>query len=160
MKSKFNAVMSKLFHDMAIAELRIQNYDYSSNKLTYNSILYLDIIDAHPGEYTASNIADMLHVARPSVTQKLNELEKMGYITKKRSKTDKRIYYLYVSKNAFSDVTMRTYANAEDKAFRKLADQYSNEEIDKFFEMLSFVGDAYLKGIDDNDSVNDAGECL
>ena len=63
-------------------------------------MLYLNIISAPPGKYTASNIADMLHISKPSVTQKINELEKEGYILKSQSHTDKRAYYLTVTEKA------------------------------------------------------------
>ncbi len=78
MNNKIKLALDKIFHDSAIAELRLLHNGTSDPNLTYNDILYLNIIEAHSGEYTASNIADMLYVSRPAVTQKSNELEKMG----------------------------------------------------------------------------------
>ncbi|MCK5848156.1 MAG: MarR family transcriptional regulator [Caldisericia bacterium] len=145
MKTKFAKAMKKLFHDFAIVELRLQNRDYSNLKLTYNSILYLDIIEAHPGEYTASDIADLLQVARPSVTQKINKLEKMGYITKKQSSLDKRFYYIYFNEESRSPEIIEEFDRADSAVVEKLSKEYTQEEIEKFYEMLSLVGDSYLE---------------
>ena len=78
--------ITKFFHDMGILELRIHNEHPAYAKLSYNSSLYLDIISAHQGEYTPSKLADMLHITRPSVTQKINVLEKAGYVTRNSPK--------------------------------------------------------------------------
>ena len=90
MINKVKFALNKIFHDSAIAELRLINKGIADKNLTYNDILYLNIIETHSGEYTASNIADMLYVSRPSVTQKINELEKKVYIYKVKSRNDMR----------------------------------------------------------------------
>lgn len=145
MEKKITVAIDKLYHDMAVADLRLQNMDNTGAKLTYNSMLYLDIIYAHQGEYTASKIADMLHVARPSVTQKINELEKMGYITKKQSKVDKRVYYLYVDECNLPKEYTEMDIKVENEILKRFSERYSQEEINKFYDMLSIIGDVYLE---------------
>lgn len=148
MNKKITAAVDKLYHDMAVADLRLQNMDNDGEKLTYNSMLYLDIIYAHQGEYTASKIADMLHVARPSVTQKINDLERMGYIIKKQSEKDKRIYYLYIDENNLPIEYTEMNDKIESKILKKLSDIYSQEDLNKFFDMVSIIGDVYLEGFE------------
>ena len=145
MKNKLTVAIDKFYHDMAIVNLRLQNSELYDSKLTYNSMMYLDIISAHSGEYTASNIADMLHVARPSVTQKLNELEKLGHIVKKQSKTDKRIYYIHINEEMIPQEFIDKYEKIEQIVIEKFADSYSQEDLDKFFNMLSIIGTIYLE---------------
>ncbi len=145
MKNELSKVMNKFYHDMAIVELNLQNKEMISNKLTYNSMLYLDIILAHSGEYTASNIADMLHVSRPSVTQKINELEKMGYITKKQSSSDKRVFYLHFNEREAAEKFIDNYEKLDKKILGKMKEKYSDKDIDKFLNMLSFVSQAFLE---------------
>lgn len=137
----FGDAITKFFHDMGIMELRLRNQNPEYAKLSYNSSLYLDIIMAHQGEYTPSQLADMLHVARPSVTQKLNQLEKDGYIIKKQSKTDKREYYLYFNVDCYTEATCSAYQHLQSHMEQKIKERYTKEEIDKFSEILSFIGD-------------------
>lgn len=136
--------ITKFFHDMGILELRIRNEHPAYAKLSYNSSLYLDIISAHQGEYTPSKLADMLHIARPSVTQKLNILEKAGYIIRKQNPADKREYFLYFNTDTFDADTQSIYAKLEHHLDKSVKKRYSKEEIDKFAEMLSYIGEICL----------------
>lgn len=137
--------ITKFFHDMGIVELRIRNEHPTYAKLSYNSSLYLDIISAHQGEYTPSKLADMLHIARPSVTQKINVLEKAGYVTRKQNPADKREYFLYFNADAFAADTQSIYAKLDKQISASMEQRYSKEEIEKFSEMLSYIGEICLE---------------
>lgn len=144
MKSKIKLALDKFFHDNAIAELRLQNNKETFTDLTYNDILYLSIIEAYSGEYTASNIADMLFVSRPAVTQKINELERRGYIYKIQSKTDKRVYKLFINKSGSNKKYYEIIDQTNKNITQKLCADYSEKEIDTFLKMLAKVGDVIL----------------
>lgn len=136
--------ITKFFHDMGILELRIRNEHPAYAKLSYNSSLYLDIISAHQGEYTPSKLADMLHIARPSVTQKINVLEKVGYVTRKQNPADKREYFLYFNADSFDADTQFIYTKLNKQISESMEQRYSKEEIEKFSEMLSYIGEICL----------------
>ncbi len=136
--------ITKFFHDMGILELRIRNEHPAYAKLSYNSSLYLDIISAHQGEYTPSKLADMLHIARPSVTQKINVLEKAGYVTRKQNPADKREYFLYFNADSFDADTQSIYTKPNKQISESMEQRYSKEEIEKFSEMLSYIGEICL----------------
>lgn len=129
---------------MGILELRIRNEHPAYAKLSYNSSLYLDIISAHQGEYTPSKLADMLHIARPSVTQKINVLEKAGYVTRKQNPADKREYFLYFNADSFDADTQSIYTKLTKQISESMEQRYSKEEIEKFSEMLSYIGEIGL----------------
>ena len=129
---------------MGILELRIRNEHPAYAKLSYNSSLYLDIISAHQGEYTLSKLADMLHIARPSVTQKINVLEKAGYVTRKQNPADKREYFLYFNADSFDADTQSIYTKLTNQISESMEQRYSKEEIEKFSEMLSYIGEICL----------------
>lgn len=112
--------------------------------LSYNSSLYLDIISAHQGEYTPSKLADMLHITRPSVTQKINVLEKAGYVTRKQNPADKREYFLYFNADSFDADTQSIYTKLTKQISESMEQRYSKEEIEKFSEMLSYIGEICL----------------
>lgn len=136
--------ITKFFHDMGILELRIRNEHPAYAKLSYNSSLYLDIISAHQGEYTPSKLADMLHIARPSVTQKINVLEKAGYVTRKQNPADKREYFLYFNSEVLEADTQSIYTKLTKQISESMEQRYSKEEIEKFSEMLSYIGEICL----------------
>ncbi len=136
--------ITKFFHDMGILELRIRNEHPAYAKLSYNSSLYLNIISAHQGEYTPSKLADMLHIARPSVTQKINVLEKAGYVTRKQNPADKREYFLYFNADSFDADTQFIYTKLNKQISESMEQRYSKEEIEKFSEMLSYIGEICL----------------
>lgn len=129
---------------MGILELRIHNEHPAYAKLSYNSSLYLDIISAHQGEYTPSKLADMLHITRPSVTQKINVLEKAGYVTRKQNPADKREYFLYFNADSFDADTQSIYTKLTKQISESMEQRYSKEEIEKFSEMLSYIGEICL----------------
>lgn len=136
MKDKIKLALKNYYHDMAISDLRLQNQDNSGEKLTYNDILYLNIIQAHSGEYTASKIADLLFVSRPAVTQKINELEKKGLVYKKQGLTDKRVYKLFIGKDGFANTYNNIIEDSDDLTANLLYEKYTEKEIALFCEML------------------------
>lgn len=139
MNNKIKLALDKIFHDSAIAELRLINNGTYNENLTYNDILYLNIIEAHSGEYTASNIADMLYVSRPAVTQKVNELERNGYIYKVQSKTDKRVYKLFIDRAGKSKKYYQITDKTNDEITKKLSNEYSDEQIALYCEMTDKI---------------------
>ncbi|WP_406734569.1 MarR family transcriptional regulator [Vibrio scophthalmi] len=141
--SNLTQVIDRFYHDMAINDLRIMNGSLEQSKLSYHSILYLDIIMAYPGKYTASEIADLLMVARPAVTQKLNALEKLDLIKKVQCCNDKRKHYLYPNLETFPEKSQ--YNQTDNCVEAKLKEVYSQSELDKFCEILGFVGKLYKK---------------
>ncbi len=139
--SNLTQVIDRFYHDMAINDLRIMNDSLEQSKLSYHSILYLDIIMAYPGKYTASGIADLLMVARPAVTQKINALEKLNLIKRVQCSNDKRKHYLYPNLETFPEKAQ--YNQTDDCVETKLKEVYSQSELDKFCEILGFVGKLY-----------------
>ncbi len=139
MKHPIKSAIDRIFHDSAIAELRLLNKGVSNAALTYNDILYLSIIEAHSGEYTASNLADMLFVSRPAVTQKVNELERKGYIYKEQSPTDKRVYKLFTNKEGVSKGYYGVVDQTDNDIATALSARYSEEQISLFCRMTDTI---------------------
>ena len=135
--------MDKMMHDISISDLR-KAYDKNRNcDLSYNDTLYLNIIEGHPNEYTASQIADMLKVTRPSVTQKINELVRKGYVIRTQSEKDKRVYYLSIN----MDNRYYTDGNVKEDIYveQLVLEKYGQENIDLVCEMLGFITDKLIE---------------
>lgn len=142
MTTELTKAMSKFYHDLSICELKLQNSMQDKTKLTYNDLLYLDIISAHSGEYTSTQIADMLHVSRPSVTKKIKELAQKGYVIRKQCESDKRVFHLFVNEDLYFDYSARKIGKELSK---RIEGKYSNDDIRNLCELLNLIGDMVSK---------------
>ena len=109
------------------------NTDFESVAITYNSLLYFDLI-LITEKCTISYIAESLNIAKSSVTLKVKELEKFGLVLKEQSVTDKRIFYLRLTEKAKQLSTK--YNNGIIKAINEIEKKYSKEEIKTFIDIL------------------------
>ncbi len=140
MKTKLSKTLDKIFHDMSIAELKLLYTKNSPGDISYHDTLYLNIIEGHPNQYTSSKIADLLQITRPSVTQKINELCKKGYVVRTQSETDKRVHYLSLNKdNSFFS---NFHKDIEQKSAQLLTEKYGEKNVDLVCEMLEFFSDS------------------
>ncbi len=147
MSEKLIKAMDKFYHDMSIADLQYAYKTREVGSLSYHDTLYLNIIESHPNRYTSSQIADLLKITRPAVTQKISELTKKGYIIKTQSATDKRVFYLATNpKKSFYTEENKA---AELKISKLLEDKYGKENVDKMCEMLEFLAESLF-----NEKVN------
>ncbi len=148
MTDRFIKAIDKFFHDLAIIDLQRSYTDFDTSDLSYHDTLYLNIIEAHPNRYTSSQIADLLKVTRPAVTQKINVLVKKGYIIRTQSETDKRVFYLAINPK-------KSFYNDEDRKFDKkftkvLEEKYGEEMLEKLCEMIEFYAESIY-----NETINE-----
>lgn len=67
---------------------------HKDTQLSYSEITYIDFIYLHNGQLTHSQLANLLEVSKPAVTQSINKLVAKGYIKKTPSPEDGRIILL------------------------------------------------------------------
>lgn len=139
MHERLIKTIDKFSHDMSIAELQQVYKSRDVSNLSYHDTLYLNIIEAHPNRYTSSQIADLLKITRPAVTQKINELTKKGYIIRTQSEADKRVFYLSTNPN-------KDYYTDKDKAIeikvaKMLEEKYGQAEVEKMCDMLEYLAE-------------------
>ncbi len=145
MSGKLTKALNKITHDTALYELkRLYSHDKKS-VLSYHDTLYLNIIEAHPNKYTSSQIADLLKITRPSVTEKINQLCKKGYILRTQSETDKRVFYLSINPNSPKDY--ETTASYEDEMEREVLAKFGEEKVDLLCEMIEYLSDLLSENI-------------
>lgn len=138
-------IMNSFYYDMVLNELRMMSKNMRYSDITYNSLLYLDLI-AYKEKCTASSLAQALHISKSAVTVKVNELIQKGFIDKAQSQEDHRVYYL----------TLRPEVALEYKALDKLTlhaiqkmqTQYDEEQIDQFCSMMKLFGQYYREGME------------
>lgn len=76
-------LVSDLLRNVAIIENIAQQWLQSSlpGKMQYSHYAVLGYLNKNPRDISPAMLADVFHVRRPSMTNTLSKLEKMGYIT-------------------------------------------------------------------------------
>lgn len=131
--------LDSFYYSTALCDLRLMNKQFVDETITYNSLLYLELIFTMGGKGTASQIADMLHVSKPGVTLKINELIRQGLVTKTPDPNDKRKNYLSVNEDAIP--RYKVYRCQDNEVIRRITDSYTPEDIHKFCEMLNIISE-------------------
>ncbi len=148
MKSKLIKSLKRITHDTALYELkRLYAHDKKS-VLSYHDTLYLNIIEAHPNEYTSSKIADLLNITRPSVTEKINQLCKKGYILRTQSEHDKRVYYLSINPSGPKDYEITE--SYEKELEQAILSKFGEENTELLCQMIDYVSELMISEMDYN----------
>lgn len=134
--------LNRYFYNQTINELRLMNESASGLNLSYNSLLYLDIISYMP-QCTVSTLACALHISKSAVTMKVAELAAQGLVFKAQSSRDKRVFYLKLSPAA--EEIYRFYDTALHRAVEKAQRTYTAAELDTFCRILDDIGAAYIE---------------
>ena len=128
--------VNDFYYHMSLYELQVMNGNDYYNGLSYNSILYINVME-QMDECTVSKIADALKITKSAVTLKINELVKQGVVIKKQSEKDKRVYYLELSPHM--EQVLGIYDQVFYKIESELKEKYSQEQLDTFGEVLKTI---------------------
>ncbi len=110
------------------------------NNLPYSDIVQLFII-GHKDKITVSELASRLNLSRPATTQKVNELEKKGFIIKTQSTQDKRATFL-----SLSDKVKEHSTPSKAITLMDAVDEYFSEDKKEIFaEILEFMADYLME---------------
>ncbi len=134
--------MGRYHYALTLTDLSVMASGRDGRGLTYNDILYLNLIDYIP-DCTASKIADVLHVAKSSVTIKVNDLCDKGYVERIPSETDGRVRYLVLSKE-----TGALYREEDSRISAAISDvrsRYSESEMRSFCEIMDALSESIIE---------------
>ena len=152
--------LNRYYYDVTVSDLR-QISRTGGGELSYNSIMYLDVISYQraQGECTVSTLANTLHITKSAVTIKVteivrklpggevtikvNELERLGMVTKTRSETDRRVIQLDVSPQMTQ--SLRAYEGPFERAIRLVERSFTPEQIAVFCSILNTFTSEYIK---------------
>lgn len=132
--------INELYYELVLENLRSMNKDKLYNNLTYNSLLYLEVIQLNEN-CTPSFLAETLHVARSAVTIKVNELIAKGLVIKTPSQEDKRVYHLKVSPHFTEEYT--AYDKSLQSAIQEIEENFDDKEIAGFIRMMEIIKKNY-----------------
>ncbi|REK76879.1 MarR family winged helix-turn-helix transcriptional regulator [Paenibacillus paeoniae] len=134
--------LHRFYYDMTLSELRSMNDNSTYPNITYNSLLYLDLI-SYKEDCTVSYLADALHISKSAVTIKVNELIKQGFLTKTQSEKDRRVYYLSITPEV--EAEYKQHDKRVLHAAKALEQNYSEAELSLFQRMLEQTRKCYLE---------------
>ncbi len=133
----FSKALGDFYYASTLFEIVAKNL--TNTDLSYNSLLYKKIICQDSKKHSISSIASLLNVATPAVTQKVNELEKKGYVQRVPCTDDKRICYLCKRDN--NCPIEKEFVNRDSFLMTELAKTHSKEDIQSFVSMLEELSD-------------------
>lgn len=139
--------INNFYYHMALYELQVMNGNDYYNGLSYNSLLYINVIEQMK-ECTVSKMADVLKITKSAVTLKINELVKQGVVVKKQSEKDKRVYYLELSPHITQ--VLRVYDQVFYKIERELKGKYSQEQLELFGDVLKTISGYEWRNMQDD----------
>ncbi len=137
--------LDSFYYSTALCDLRLMNKHFVDENITYNSLLYIELIYTMNGTCTASKLAELLHVSKPGVTLKLNELLRQGLIKKTSDPNDKRKYFLSVNDDAIPQY--KVFRRQDSEAIKRITNTFTVEEIDKFCSMLDIISEINFEEI-------------
>lgn len=116
------------------------NHELSSKigalELQVKQFKYLHIIDNNEN-LTFSELARILDITKPSVTEIVNKLIKLGCVVKKQSDEDGRVFYIETTEKGKQIARMKRLAKASltDRVLECLTE----EEIDSFTRLVDKI---------------------
>ena len=135
--------MDRLYYDMVLAELQMMHDDELAEKITYNSLLYLDLI-VYKKNCTVTYLANALHISKSAVTIKVNELVKQGIVEKIQDEDDKRIHYIQAVPHIAEK--FRKFDRKANVAAQRMEQEFSQKELEQFCKMLEAYTRYYRGG--------------
>lgn len=145
---KLRKSLDTFYYSTALCDLRLMNKEFVDKTITYNSLLYIELIYTMNGTCTASKLAELLHVSKPGVTLKLNELLKQGLIKKTPDQNDKRKIYLSVNDDAIPQY--KVFRRQDSEAIKRISNRFTKDEIEKFCEMLDIISEINFEEINES----------
>lgn len=138
--------LDTFYYSTALCDLKLMNKQFEDEKITYNSLLYLELIFSLGGKCTSTDIAKLLYISKPAVTLKIKELIEQGLVIKTPDKSDKRKFYLSVNEEKMPKY--KIYKAQDQTAIERIKSQFSSEDIHKFCQMLNIISDINFEEIE------------
>lgn len=141
----FRKSLDKFYYLTALHDLKLMHKKFVDKHITYNSLLYLELIFTMDGKCTASKIADLLNISKPAVTLKINELIKQGLAKRTADPNDKRQNFLSINEDKIP--MYKIYRHQDSEAIRRIKQKFSSEDIKKFCEILDIISEMNFEEI-------------
>lgn len=140
------AALDAFYYSTVFCDLRLMNKHFVDETLSYNSLLYLELIFSMKGKCTASRIANLLQVSKPAITLKINALIRQGLVLKVPDPDDRRQNLLTVNEDVL--LKYKVYRRQDNEAINRIKKNFSEKDIQKFCSMLDIISTINYEEID------------
>ncbi|MCI5935373.1 MAG: MarR family transcriptional regulator [Lachnospiraceae bacterium] len=93
-------------------------------------------------EPTIAQFGRLMNLSTPNAAYKVNNLVKKGYVERVQSQTDKREYHLKPTQKYLDEYNV-SYSYL-DTVIARAREHFSEEELEKFAQMLEFIGNELM----------------
>ena len=131
--------LDRFYYSEALCDLRMMNRKMLDDNITYNNLLYLELIYTMEGKCTASKLAELLYLSKPPVTAKVNELIRKGFVIATPDPKDHRQHLLTVNEEKLPKY--KFHSRQDKSAIDKVRASFTPEEIAKFCQMLDMISE-------------------
>jgi len=119
--------------DLSLKDLQKEVGDSGIAKLTIHQLQYIEAI-GDLGTPTFSELAEKLAITKASVTNGINKLIRLGYVIKRQSTQDRRVYHVSLTEDGAKMIQTKYQALREYGEFIRSA--LSEEEVRQFESIL------------------------
>lgn len=145
----FTAVVSDLLVEIYYDVLRLEELALKKDTATSLSINEMHLIEivgyAEEEGVTISELAERLHISRPSTTVAVNKLQKKGFVTKRDCEKDGRVVRVFLPAEgkkifAYHKYYHRNMVNA-------LCKEFTDEEKDVMIRAIGKLNDYFKRSV-------------
>jgi DNA-binding MarR family transcriptional regulator len=105
-------------------------------KYTLRQLYYIELISKNEG-ISVSELSKTLDVKKSTVSIAVNQLIRLGIVTKVRSNDDKRFYFLQLTPKG-KDI-MKLHEQVHKNTINKILEVLNPEEVDNFIEIIKKI---------------------
>ena len=125
-------ILSKRFLNYKIHELE----KYNAENINVNCFQYIDVIGDMESP-TYGELAQKLNLSKPAITAIVNKLIKQNLVYKEQSMTDKRTFYIKLTKNGLKIFNSCRLAHNDLEKY--IAEKLTEEEYKQLVHLLCLV---------------------
>jgi DNA-binding MarR family transcriptional regulator len=132
-KNRMSDIIEQVGQALVNAEVAKLEKIGASSEINLTQFQYIGVINKY-GDLTFTGLAQALNLSKPAVTSIIHKLIEQGYVTKKQSEADRRVFHIYLTEagkqvaEAYED-SRREYV---DGIHRRLTDS----EFDRLLELM------------------------
>lgn len=122
-------VVSRALVNAKVQKLR----KIGAREINLTQFQYINVIN-HSDDLTCSGLAKTLGLSKPAVTGIVNKLIEQGYVTKTRSASDRRVYFIQLTRTG--EQVANAYEEACREYIRGMARALTETELDQLVLLM------------------------
>ncbi len=134
-KERLQTIIKHFFDVSTTCSLEVSE-QLGMDKIQINQLHYLKLIDEN-ANLTFSRMAEILNIKKPSVTEIVNKLIKLGCVEKIQSPDDGRIFFIELTRKG--ENIARSRSLSENRLIELIQQKLDPDEIDDFVRLIEKI---------------------